>query len=405
MSEPVWLAPGEQSARIAAVRAGFEGAFGVSPEGVWAAPGRVNLIGEHTDYNGGLCLPIALPHTTIVAASAAPGIFALRSVQSPNEPYDGDVASVGPGRPRGWSAYVAGVPWAMGQQGLLAPGSGPGGLKALIDGEVPVGAGLSSSAALESAVALVVDTMAALGLAEHDAGRAALAAACVQAENEVAGAPTGGMDQAAALRCTAGHALLLDCRDGGVRQVPFDPASEGLALLVIDTQAPHRLVDGQYAERRSTCEAVAALLAVPTLREVCALPLDQVLSRLDDPVQRRRTRHVVTEIARVEQLVALLDEGRITEIGPLLDASHASLRDDFEVSSPELDLAVAACHEAGALGARMTGGGFGGSAIALVQAAALDDVARRVGAAFDSAGMAPPRFLVAEPSPGATRWA
>ena len=399
MSEPTWLVPGDRSARVDRVVAAFTEAFGAAPEGVWAAPGRVNLIGEHTDYNGGLCLPIALPHTTILAASPTSGHLSLRSVQHPDEPYDGALADVGPGRPAGWPAYVAGVPWALAQHGLAAPA-----LQVMVDGEVPLGAGLSSSAALESATALAVDALGGLGLAADDAGRTRLAAACVLAENEVAGAPTGGMDQAASLRCTDGHALMLDCRDNSVRQVPFDLGSAGLALLVIDTQAPHRLVDGQYADRRRVCEAAAAVLDVDLLREVSDLPLADVLGRLADPVQRRRTRHIVTEIRRVEQVVALLDTGRVAEIGPLLDASHASLRDDFEVSSPELDLAVGAAREAGALGARMTGGGFGGSAIALVPSPSLNSAARAIAAAFDAASMAAPRFLVAEPSPGATRW-
>lgn len=400
MSEPTWLVPGARAGRLARVTAAFIEAFGRAPEGVWAAPGRVNLIGEHTDYNGGLCLPIALPHTTIVAASADDGRLSLRSLQHPDEPYDGPLAEVGPGTPPGWPAYVAGVPWALSRLERAAPG-----MQVVVDGEVPLGAGLSSSAALESATALASDTLGALGLGDDDAGRARLAAACVLAENEVAGAPTGGMDQAAALRCTAGHALLLDCRDDSVRQVPFDLGVHDLALLVIDTQAPHRLVDGQYADRRRVCEQAAAALGVPTLREVSVLPVDEVLGRLDDPVQRRRTRHVLTEIGRVEEVVALLDAGRLPEIGPVFDLSHASMRDDFEISCPELDLAVTTARAAGALGARMTGGGFGGSAIALVASSALAATAEAITDAFAAAGMAAPRFLRGEPSGGGTRWA
>ena len=402
MSEPPqWLVPGDRAARLARVVAAFTEEFGSAPDGVWAAPGRVNLIGEHTDYNGGLCLPIALPHTTIVAASPTSGHLALRSLQHPDEPYDGELADVGPGAPAGWPAYVAGVPWAMRRGGFAASG-----LQVVVDGEVPLGAGLSSSAALESATALAVEALGdSTGLDVDDAGRARLAASCVLAENEVAGAPTGGMDQAAALRCTPGHALLLDCRDDSVRQVPFDPAAAGLTLLVIDTRAPHRLVDGQYADRRRVCEAAAAALGVSTLREVSDQPVEQVLSGLVDPVQRRRTRHVLTEIGRVLDLVALLDRGAVDAVGPLLDASHVSLRDDFEVSCRELDLAVDAARDAGALGARMTGGGFGGSAIALVAAGDVDAVALSVTTAFADVGVTAPRFLVAEPSPGATRWA
>ncbi len=399
MSDPLtWLVPSEDDAHVARVSEAYADAFGSPPEGVFAAPGRVNLIGEHTDYNGGLCLPVALPHRTFVAAGRTDDALSLRSVQPGSEPFEGSLADVGAGTPDGWAAYVAGVPWGMAQQGLPACG-----LQAVVDGEVPLGAGLSSSAALESATALAVDAFTGAGLGDDDAGRARLAAACVQAENEVAGAPTGGMDQAASLRCTTGHALLLDCRDDTVRQVPFDPAAHALALLVIDTQAPHRLVDGQYAERRRSCEAAAAVLGVPTLRELVGRPLPEVLDVLDDDVLRRRTRHVVTEIERVEQVVALLDADRLPDIGPLLDASHTSMRDDFEISSPELDVAVESAREAGALGARMTGGGFGGSAIALVPRDLVDTVAAAVAAAFAREDMASPRFLVVEPGPGGVR--
>ncbi|MEO7744933.1 MAG: galactokinase family protein, partial [Actinomycetota bacterium] len=322
MSEPPrWLVPGDRAARTALVVAAFTDEYGAAPRGVWAAPGRVNLIGEHTDYNGGLCLPIALPHTAIVAASPTSGHLSLRSLQHPDEPFDGDLSDVGPGAPAGWPAYVAGVPWALRRNGFAAPG-----LQVVVDGEVPLGAGLSSSAALESATALAASALSGAPVALDDAGRARLAAACVLAENEVAGAPTGGMDQAASLRCTPGHALLLDCRDDTVRQVPFDPGASGLALLVIDTRAPHRLVDGQYADRRRVCEAAAASLGVPTLREVSDQPVEQVLARLDDPVLRRRTRHVLTEIGRVLEVVALLDRGAVASIGPHLNASHTSLR-------------------------------------------------------------------------------
>jgi galactokinase len=291
---------------------------------------------------------------------------------------------------------VAGVAWAL--RGLGLPVRG---FDAAVDSCVPYGAGLSSSAALESAFAVALSSVHGLGLASDDAGRARLAAACVRAENEIAGAPTGGMDQAAALRGLAGSALLLDCRDGEVEQEPFDLAAHGLALLVIDTRAEHALVDGQYAARRATCEDSARILGVPTLREVTDLPA--ALSLLDDGtpdggVRVRRVRHVVTEIARVLDFVALLRDGRLDEVGPLMDASHASLRDDYEVSCRELDLTVTAARAAGALGARMTGGGFGGSAIALVRAGSEGDVATAVADAFAGAALNPPAFLLALPS-------
>jgi galactokinase len=298
------------------------------------------------------------------------------------------------------------VPWALREDGLDVPG-----FDAVVDGHVPLGSGLSSSAALECAVAVALDDVAGLGLAGSDAGRARLAAACVRAENDIAGAPTGGMDQAASLRAREGTALLLDCRDFEVEHVPFDLPAAGLALLVMDTRAHHSLVDGQYGSRRDACEEAAKLLGVSSLREVAVEDLDGALARIaasvDDPEQadeiQRRVRHVVTEIARVRQLADLLADGRVHDVGPLLDASHASLRDDYEVSSPELDVAVEAARQAGALGARMTGGGFGGSAIALVADADVESVAAAVAAAFGREGFPAPAFLRAVPSAPAGR--
>ncbi|MFI2755125.1 galactokinase [Cellulomonas sp. P22] len=388
------------------VRAAFTERFGTDgpAPGVWSAPGRVNLIGEHTDYNGGLCLPIALPHRTYVALRARQDdVVRLASAQ---EPGSGGVelrlADVAPGTVDGWAAYVVGVAWGLAGQGHRVRG-----FDAVVDSCVPYGAGLSSSAALESAVAVALDATFGLGLAgpvdaPDDAGRTVLAAACVRAENDIAGAPTGGMDQAASLRARAGHALLLDCLDASVRHVPFDLEAQGLALLVVDTRAAHALVDGQYAARRATCEAAAASLGVATLREIAPDDLDTALDRLAATseadvaeVAVRRVRHVVTEIARVEAVVALLDADRVRDIGPLLDASHTSLRDDYEVSCVELDVAVEAARSAGALGARMTGGGFGGSAIALVEASDVEPVAAAVAWAFVAHGFTPPAFLVA----------
>ncbi|WP_030150710.1 galactokinase [Oerskovia turbata] len=386
---------------------------------VYAAPGRVNIIGEHTDYNAGLCLPIALPHRTYVALRPrTDSVVRLASTQEPGAAWTGRLEDVAPGAVTGWAAYVAGVAWALGQHLQATGGSAAQvrGFDAVIDSCVPYGAGLSSSAALECSVAVGIDDVAGLGLAATDAGRAALAAAAIRAENEIAGAPTGGMDQSASLRCAPGHALLLDCRPGldparAVEQIPFDLAAEGLALLVIDTRAEHALVDGQYAQRRATCEAAATTLGLANLRELAdtviaaaegdaafAEALGAALDRLPDDVSRRRVRHVVTEIARTQDLVSLLRAGRASDVGPLLDASHASLRDDYEVSATELDVAVEAARDAGALGARMTGGGFGGSAIALVPADRAEAVADAVTAAFARAGLGAPGFLLAVPS-------
>ncbi len=380
----------------------FVTAHGRPPDGVWAAPGRVNLIGEHVDYNGGLCLPMALPHKTFVAVSMSPtgpadeppdDAITLVSAGNPT-PWRARAGQVAPGAVSGWGSYLVGVPWAL---GICR------GFAAAVVGQVPSGAGLSSSAALECAVALAVDELCGLGLAGTDAGRAELAAACVRAENEIAGAPTGGMDQAAALRARAGHALLLDCTDFSLVQVPFDAAAADLAVLVIDTRVHHALVDGQYGSRRQVCEAAARALGVPALGAIDPTGLDDALAALDGDEQRRRVRHVVTEIDRVRQAARLLGEDRLTELGPLLDASHTSLREDYEVSCPELDLACAAVRDAGALGARMTGGGFGGSAIALVDVAAVEGIADEVAQAFARGGFAPPRFLQAVPSDRARR--
>lgn len=390
---PTWHSSGDVQARSAELVAEFRRAYGVAPAGVWAAPGRVNLLGEHVDYAGGLCLPVALPHTTLVAAQhGPPGRVLARSRQRPDDPLDVAVADVGPGTPSGWGAYVAGVAAVLAEPGGHSPG-----LRVLVDSTVPVGAGLSSSAALSCATALAIDHLAGLHSAGDDVRRAELAAACVRAENEVARAPTGGMDQAAALRCRQGCALLLDCRDGTVAHVPLELASHDLALLVVDTRAEHALADGQYGQRRAAVEQAARRLGVPSLRELESTEPDEVLRRAD-PALRPLVRHVLTEIRRVRGAVAALAAGDPAALGPLLDASHASLRDDFRVSSRELDLAVDAAVAAGALGARMTGGGFGGSAVALVPAHALNPAVAAVSAAFADAGLRPPAFLLAEPS-------
>jgi galactokinase len=405
----VWYPVGDDATAAADAAEAFRAAFGRDPDGVWAAPGRVNVIGEHVDYNGGLCLPFALPARTFAAVGArADGGVRLRSVQlsGADDGWEGTLDGIAPGAVRGWAGYAAGVPWALRDEGFDVPG-----LDAVVDGRVPLGAGLSSSAALECAVAVALDELAGLGLGGDDAGRSRLAAACVRAENEIAGAPTGGMDQAASLRSRAGAALLLDCRDFSVRHVPFDLAAEGLELLVMDTRAHHALVDGRYGTRRDACEEAARLLGVATLREVGPDGLDDAVARVhagtaepqraDEVV--RRLRHVVTEIARVEQVAALVDADRLRDVGPVLDASHVSLRDDYEVSCDELDVACSTARAAGALGARMTGGGFGGSAVALVDAGRTDSVAAAVAQAFSDNGFDPPAFLRAVPAAPAAR--
>ena len=398
----------------------FREVFEAEPDGVWYAPGRVNIIGEHTDYNGGLALPIALPHRAHLALRRRNDrIVRLVSPQTREKVDVMDLDTIGPkgtpGEVEHWAAYISGVAWSLERDGFK---NLPGFDAALVSC-VPLGGGLSSSAALECSAAVAIDEVAGLGLAgtpeePNDAGRARLVTNCVRTENEMAGAPTGGMDQSASLRCREGHALELDCRDGSVAHVPFDLTAEGLALLVIDTKAKHSLDDGQYGARRAACERAARILGVELLADVAIGDLPGALERLscadDDAIELvKRTRHVVTEIDRTRQLVALLQDGRplrgekLAETGRLMDASHESLRVDYECTCPELDVAVEAARTAGAHGARMTGGGFGGSAIALVDADAVHEVATAVAGAYEREGFNPPAFLDAVPAAPAGR--
>jgi galactokinase len=385
----------EQAAKAA--REAFAARFGTDPAGVWAAPGRVNVIGEHTDYNGGFVLPMALPHTTRAAVGPrTDGAVAFSSVQQPEDDVVVPVAELEPGHPNGWAGYPAGVVHEL-RDAVAAIG----GLSVLVDSDVPAGAGLSSSAALECAVALAVRDLCAPELSADD-----LVDVARRAENDFVGAPTGILDQSASMLCTAGHALFLDTRDRSREQVPFDLAAAGLALLVVDTGQTHEHAGGGYGDRRRECEEAAQRLGVGLLREI-----DDVaaLAMLDDgtpegELMLRRARHIVTEDARVLDVVATLrGEDDVRAIGPVLTAGHASLRDDFQISTDLLDLVVDAAVEAGAYGARMVGGGFGGSAIALVDSARLDEVTAAIAQRFTSTASAPPRTFVAVPSAGARR--
>ncbi len=370
----------------------FAALHGRDGVGCFAAPGRVNLIGEHVDYNLGKCLPMALPHATYaVAAPRDDSTVTIRSLQQ-DDPWVGDAGALGPGQVTGWPAYVAGVVWALQQEGWELPG-----LDIVVDSRVPTGAGLSSSAALECSVALALCAVA--GVQVDDAVRQTLAQACIRAETDVAGAPTGGMDQTISLFGTPEHALLLDCRDWSTEQVPWAPSAHDLELLVVDTRASHSLSDGGYASRRNDCEEAARILGVRSLREVS--DPEAALEKLDDERVRRRARHVFSEMARVDQAVDLLRRDDYAGLGAAFDASHESLRHDFEVSCPELDTVVDTCRQAGALGARMTGGGFGGSAIALLPAGEVSAAAEAVSAAFQAQGWAAPGFLLGRPSAGA----
>ena len=403
MTDLVWAAAATPDEGAAHATDLFRDAFGYEPRGVWSAPGRVNIIGEHVDYNGGPCLPIALSHRAYVALSPRQDrTIRLISPQTREAIDVLDLDVIGPKGTPGevtshWTAYLAGVAWALEQAGY---GPLPG-FDAALWSCVPLGGGLSSSAALECATAVALDEVCALGLAgtieaPNDEGRKVLVDAARAAENQVAGANTGGLDQTASLRCREGHALALDCRDMSTRQVPFDLSAVGLELLVIDTRAKHSLADGQYGSRRADCEESARILGVGQLVDV--EDLDEATAALGNERLAARTRHVVSEIARTRAFIELLDEGplegtRLAVAGALLNDSHDSLRDDYEVSCEELDVAVEAARGAGAHGARMTGGGFGGSAIALVDAHAVEEVARAVAAAYAERGWEPPHFI------------
>lgn len=374
----------------------YRSRYAAEPAGVWSAPGRVNLIGEHTDYSGGLVLPFAIASRARIALGPG-GTDGFRVVSGQRR---GPAVSVAradltPGSPAadGWSGYPFGVLWSLRQDGHRIPP-----LDLALDSAVPAGAGLSSSAAVECAVGLAVSDFLGLGLSLERIARVAQ-----RGENDFVGVPCGLMDQMAAAATTAGHALFFDVGADVIEQVPFDPVGHGLRTLVINTRVHHSLADGEYAQRRAECESAARAVGVGFLAELAPADLDGALGRLPDEVLRRRVRHVVTENERVRRVVRLLRADDVAGIGPELSASHASLRDDFEVSCAELDVAASEAERAGALGARMVGGGFGGSVIALVRA---DDVARvrdAVAEAFAGAGFREPEARCVTPAGGASR--
>ena len=375
------------------VRIAFAERFGREPEGFWAAPGRANLIGEHTDYNDGFVLPLAIDHrVTVAAARRADGRLRLLSLEKGERELT--LSDIGPGRVEGWAGYVAGAVWSLAREGVEV-----GGLDLALTSDVPVGSGLSSSAAVECATVL-----ATRDLFGGPDGPGRLALIAQRAENEIVGVPSGIMDQMASMACIAGHVLLLDTRSLAVEQVPFDLDAAGLTLLVIDTGVSHALADGAYAERRRACEEAARLLGLPALRDATEADVAAATDLLGD-VGHRRARHVVTENARVLEVVNRLRAGRLEAIGPLLTASHESLRDDYEVSAPELDTAVEAALTSGALGARMTGAGFGGCALALAPAVEVGAVTRVVTGAFAGRGFRAPTVFAVHPAHGARRLA
>lgn len=365
----------------------FVDTFGYPPDIIAAAPGRVNLIGEHIDYSDGYVLPFAIVNRTYAAIrKRSDRLVRITSVQRRNNIVSINLANIKPGLKGEWERYVLSVIWAM----QITEG-----VDIMIDGHVPLGAGLSSSAALECSVATALNHLFSCGFDLQS-----LARLTQKGENEYVGVPCGIMDQSVSLMAQTGSVLLLDCRDLTSRNVSFDVASSGLELLIIDTQAHHSLTDGGYADRRASCDSVVAKLGILSMRE---LTLEQLNDSRDliSETEFIRARHAVTEIARVLKAVIALGSKDFTELGRLLNASHASLRDDYNISCPELNTAVNAALSVGALGARMIGGGFGGSAIALIKASHTPETIKAIEKAFSDLKFKAPRFFTSLPSQGA----
>ncbi|MEN9380434.1 MAG: hypothetical protein RIR99_268 [Actinomycetota bacterium] len=359
----------------------------LQPDVIASAPGRVNIIGEHIDFSQGFVLPFAIADRTVVKLRRRDDlVIRIRSIQRPNEVITTDLSALTPGGTGDWERYVLGVIWALKiEQGLDIE----------IDGQVPLGAGLSSSAALECAVATGLNQLFSLGLSKKE-----LALLTQKAENDYVGMPCGIMDQSVSLMAEPGSALLLDCRDLATTLVPFDLAASDLELLVIDTQVHHALVDGGYAERRNDCESAVAKLGINSLRDLPLAQLNEQKALLTHK-EFIRARHAVNEIARVLDAVEQLEARDFLALGALITASHISLRDDYDVSCPELNCAVDTALAHGALGARMIGGGFGGSAIALVSQSKSAEIQQHIAAAFVAAKFTEPRFFTSLPSDGA----
>ncbi len=399
---PATDAPGARPEAAQSARALFTERFDAVPLGTWSAPGRVNLIGEHTDYNDGFVLPFAIQHRTHVAlGTRADGVIRVASTFA-DDAVEVPLAELNALFPDGretvaeWARYPLGVAWAL----QRAAGRDPVtlvGVDLAFASDVPVGAGLSSSAAIEGATASALAAIWGI-----DLDRTALARVGRTAENEAVGAPTGIMDQMASMLGRADAAIFLDCRSLEAEVIDLGFADAGLELVVIDTGVSHSHATGGYGERRAACERGAEAMGASALRDVSVADLERAQELLDD-VTFRRVRHVVTENQRVLDTVAALAAEGPASVGPLLVASHASMRDDFEISVPELDTAVEAALAAGAIGARMTGGGFGGAAIALVARDGVGAVTDAVTAAFADAGFAAPAIFTVAPSAGAAR--
>lgn len=438
-ARPRWVGRPDVRERAQRLSQKFQEVYGRAPVGVWAAPGRANLMGEYVDFSGGMCLPFAHQYVTLTAAAPREdGVLNGQSLQDADEsvaddrPRSARVRDIAPGAVSGWFGYVAGVAWGMNRvaRGESAhPAAVPRlglpadfGADLMVDSTVPIGAGLASSAALECSVALALFSLSAGIDQPSDAERRALARACMDAENYIVGANTGGLDQTASLRSHEGEILALDCRDFDVARLCADPSLAGLTWLAVDTRAPHKLADGQYSSRRAECEAAAAVLGVPVLRD--ALPehpgdddVASVLEHFDHLVAtgaeltedregtRLRLRHSLTEMVRSVQIADLLrvESPDWSRVGRLLVQGHESMRADCQVTVPELDAAVDGCLRAGALGAKVVGGGFGGSVIALVPIQVVDRLAASVQHCFAQNGFPDPLFLTLKPSEAGRR--
>ena len=367
----------------------FTALFGQAPEISSEAPGRVNLIGEHVDYCDGFVMPFAISDRTYAAINRrSDRKIRIASAQRPGEIVETSLDHLSPDKAGDWERYILGVIWAFGDRITT-------GLDIFVDGRVALGAGLSSSAALECSIAIALNQLFAADLSLPELARLAQ-----RSENDYVGMPCGIMDQSVSLMAQAGNALLLDCRDLSTEQIPFDLASSSLELLVIDTRAHHALVDGGYAERRASCESATAKLGVKALRDCSISQLESSREKLTE-LEYMRAEHVVNDIARVHQCVEQLKRADFKSVGEILTQSHASLRDRFEISCPELDLAVATALSNKSLGGRMIGGGFGGSAIALFRVADIEPAKVAIAAAFKAAGFTEPRFFTSLPSSGA----
>lgn len=371
------------------LRSDFAALFGQSPEIVTEAPGRVNLIGEHVDYCDGFVMPFAISDRTYAAiAKRSDRKIRISSKQRLEEIFETSLDQLSPTGEGDWERYILGVIWAFDKKITT-------GLDILVDGGVALGAGLSSSAALECSIATALNHLFNAGLSLPELARLAQ-----RAENEYVGVPCGIMDQSVSLMAQAGNALLLDCRDLSTEQIPLDLASAGLELMIIDTRAHHALVDGGYAERRASCESAAAKLGVKALRDCSIAVLESSRAKLTE-LEYMRAEHVVNDIARVHETVDSLKQNDFVSVGEILTKSHISLRDRFEISCAELDLAVDTALANKSLGGRMIGGGFGGSAIALFKVADIEPAKLAIAAAFKAAGFVEPRFFTSLPSSGA----